>query len=846
MSEQSWHAQWSQDLERAWKERLTPAADNPRMSIRADAGHRATVAAPQPGGAANRTRQLSETENEEVRSKRPTVTPRREIHVAAPGIEGQLGRTEFELETELGAGGMGRVFRAKQISLGREVAVKQLQPTEEIPDATEVFESEACVTAILEHPNIVPVYDMGVDQAEQIFYSMKLVDGTPWDDLLAMRRPGHADAGPGERHDLRGHIEILLETANAVAYAHSRGIIHRDIKPQNVMVGDYGEVLLVDWGLACALAPDPKRPARILDINQVLVTCGTPVYMPPEISTGQREWVGPWTDVFMLGAVLFEVLYGIPPHEEATAIDALRIASKNEWSFPESVPPEIEPFHDVLRPVIERALSTHPHARQHDGKAFRDDLQAALRHLDSAELASEAVQDFRQIEGIQARAQHERLSGKQRKHSDQQQTYRTLGRVVAVLEQALEWWPENAVAQHYIVEAHLLHAFCALANEETSMVRQQLDLLGHLPEGVMPSPEQSARTASIKRRLDEILATRERKKRLTRLLQVSAIALALIVLVGSTVAALLVRGARDQARLERNHLSKLLIGTAADGLEAELEGLLQPVRGSLLGAADWAEAGRLDTDDPLALTSFFLPLIDGYPVISSVLRADTLGNEYMLLRQGDDGWRVRVSSPGLPAVFQTLDASGKVLETWTETIDYDPRTRPWFEAATTTRDTIVWTEPYTFFTTKQPGVTAARTAKSSGGREFVLGIDMLLTDLSEFTMRMPHTDHGDQHGMVFVLDAQRRVIGLPRSPKFVDDAAKLNAVLQPLDEIGEPVSAEALRSWDTGGMQSEPFRIEAAGQAWWAGFRSFELDAAHPLWIGVVLPEADFPDLVAP
>jgi serine/threonine protein kinase len=842
VSEQSWHAQWSQDLERAWKDRLTPDAENPRLSIRADAGHRPTIAAAEQGASANRTRQLSDGESEEVRNKRPTVTPRREIHVAAPGIEGQLGRTEFELETELGAGGMGRVFRAKQISLGREVAVKQLQPTEDIPDATEVFESEACVTAILEHPNIVPVYDMGVDQAEQIFYSMKLVDGTPWDDLLALRRPGTAEAAPGAKHDLRGHIEILLETANAVAYAHSRGIIHRDIKPQNVMVGEYGEVLLVDWGLACALYPDPKRPARILDINQVLITCGTPVYMPPEISTGQREWVGPWTDVYMLGAVLFEVLYGVPPHEEATAIDALRIASKNEWSFPEHVAPDIEPYHDVLRPVIERALSTHPHARQHDGKAFRDDLQAALRHLDSAELASEAVQDFRQVEGIQARAQHERRSGRQRKHADQQQTYRTLGRVVAVLEQALEWWPENAVARHYMVEAHLLHAFCALANEETSMVRQQLDLLGHLPEGVMPTPEQSARTATIKEKLDKILATRERKKRLTRLLQVSAIALALIVLVGSSVAALLIRSARDQARLERNHLSQLLIGTAADGLEAELEGLLQPVRGSLLGAADWAEAGRLDNDDPATLTSFFLPLIDGYPVISSVIRADTHGNEYMLLRQGD-GWRVRMSAPGQPASFQSLDASGKVVETWTESIDYDPRKRPWFEAATTTRGTVVWTEPYTFFTTKEPGVTAARTAKSPAGREFVIGIDMLLTDLSEFTMRMPHTAHGDQHGMVFVLDAQHRVIGLPRSPKFADDEAKLQAVLQPLDEIGEPISAEALRSWDDGGMNTEPFRIEAAGQAWWAGFRSFELDATHPLWIGVVLPEADFPDL---
>ena len=838
MTGEGWRAEWSNDLERAWKDRLT-TEDTPRTSVRSGAGHQPTIAATAQN---NRTRALSDGEAEEVRKRRATTTPRRRIHVSAPGIDGQMGRTEFELESEVGAGGMGRVFRAKQISLGREVAVKQLQPTEDLPDATEAFESEACITAVLEHPNIVPVYDMGMDQAEQIFYSMKLIDGTPWDDLLAKRRPGTAEAGPDEAHDLRGHIEILIEAANAVAYAHSRGIIHRDIKPQNVMVGEYGEVLLVDWGLACALHPDPARPSRILDINQVLITCGTPVYMPPEISTGQREWVGPWTDVYMLGAVLFEVLYGLPPHEEATALEALKIASRNEWSYPDTISPDIEPYHDVLRPILDRALSTHPHARQADGKAFADEVRAALRHLDSAELASEAVQDFREVEAIQAQLQQERQSGKVARHTDQQQTYRTLGRVVAVLEQALHSWPDNAMARHYIVEAHLLHAFCALSNEEISVVRQQLDLLGHLPSGVVPTPEQSTRAASLKQRLDKALALRGKKRRRIRLLQVSALALAVIVLVGSLAATVLIRSARDRARLERNHLSQLLIGTAADGLEAELEGLLQPVRGSLLGAADWAHAGRLDTDDPEVLTSFFLPLIDGYEVISSVLRADTLGHEYMLLRT-EGGWRVRVSRPGEAALFQELSPDGRVQRTWTETIDYDPRKRPWFQAASASPETVVWTDPYTFFTTRQPGMTAARTAKAPDGRSFVIGVDMLLTDLSEFTMRMPNTGQGEQHGKVFVLDAQHRVIGLPRSDKFSAEDAKLEAVLQPLGDIGEPISAEALRAWTEGGMEQQPFRIEASDQAWWTGFRSFELDATHPLWIGVVLPEADFPQL---
>ena len=120
---------------------------------------------------------------------------------------------------------------------------------------------------------------------------------------------------------------------------------------------------------------------------------------------------------------------------------------------------------------------------------------------------------------------------------------------------------------------------------------------------------------------------------------------------------------------------------------------------------------------------------------------------------------------------------------------------------------------------------------------------MLLSDLSEYTMRMPNAGRDSQHGKVFVLDAQHQVIGLPYSPAFADLDARIEAVLRPLDEIGEPVSAEALRVWNEGGMQADPFRIEASGGVWWAGFRSFELDTTHPLWIGVVLPEADFPEL---
>jgi hypothetical protein len=737
---------------------------------------------------------------------------------------------ELELLDELGAGGMGRVFRARQLALDREIAIKQLTPRESMPDAVEHFESEACITAVLDHPNIVPVYDMGADETGGVFYSMKLIAGTPWSQLLV-------DRGRSTRE----HVEILIEVANAVAFAHSKGIIHRDIKPSNVMIGEYSEVTLVDWGLACSLHPIPQA-ARIFDLSQVMITCGTPAYMPPEISTGQREWVGTWTDVYMLGAVLFELLYGLPPHESKTAIGAVEVAARNEWRLPDEIDPQKEPYHEILKPVVVRALATHPEQRYPDGKAFADAVRQALGHLDAAELANQAIQAFKGVEGQQAQVQHARKAGTSAEPGlDREGRYRALARVVAVLEQALTSWPENPTARHYLVEAHMLHAFIALDADHQWVAREHLRALEHLPAHIHPSAEQQARLAKLHKRLERHVAARDRKQRWMFAFQVSAIGLALALLVGAMIATFLISSARDQARRERNQLSRQLIATASEGVESELRSLLQPVRGSLLAASDWARAGRLDADDPQVLSSFFVPLIDRFPVISSVIRADDEGREYMLLRTAD-GWQVRWREPNGAAQFQKLAPDGSVLEAWAEPIDYDPHTRPWYVGAKALVEAdregaIHWTAPYTFFTTKEPGITASMPVTSSSGRPFVLGVDMLLTDLSAFTMTMADS----KEAKVFVLTEDFRVIGLPRSDRFTTPEAKLEAVLTPLGDLGEPVSAAALQQWEQAGrVEGEPFRFELQDTAWWSGFRRFELAAEHALWIGVVLPEADF------
>src|SRR5262249_33293512 len=155
-----------------------------------------------------------------------------------PGCENAGDR--YHLENNIGSGGMGLVMRASQTALTRAVAVKVLRPEIAKPKTLEQFQAEAHCTSYLEHPNIVPVYDAGHN-----FPVMKCLDGRPLSSMLAVPR-----AQP-----LTALVMILIKVCDAVAFAHSRGIIHRDIKPDNVMVGHFGEVVLMDWGLALQIVP---------------------------------------------------------------------------------------------------------------------------------------------------------------------------------------------------------------------------------------------------------------------------------------------------------------------------------------------------------------------------------------------------------------------------------------------------------------------------------------------------------------------------------------------------------------------------------------------------------------
>lgn len=277
----------------------------------------------------------------------------------------------FEARAELGGGGMGRVRLVHDRWLERLVAVKE--PVTEA-DARRLWR-EAHITARLEHPGIVPIYDLGLGPDGTPWYAMRVVRGRSLAEILRAR------PGPEER---MGLMRPLLAACEAVGFAHEQGIVHRDIKPDNLMIGAFGVMQVIDWGLA--LAPD------VPDADQG--SAGTLAYMAPEQARG--EAVDARADVFSLGAVLFHVVAGHGPRSHVAA-DALREAARRGERAP--LPAGVS---SELAAIIVRATAVDPAARYPDAKALADDLarlldgRRVLAHAySSAELLRRLVKAWR-------------------------------------------------------------------------------------------------------------------------------------------------------------------------------------------------------------------------------------------------------------------------------------------------------------------------------------------------------------------------------------------------------------------------------------------------------------------
>jgi serine/threonine protein kinase/Flp pilus assembly protein TadD len=253
----------------------------------------------------------------------------------------------YTVKREYARGGMGRILIAQDNAVGREVALKELllggteshsvPASTSSPELVERFLREAKVTGQLEHPNIVPVYEIAARDDGTVFYTMKLVRGKTMAHRLQQIQAGAGTAQQKMAERLK-LLDAYVDVCNAIAYAHSRGVIHRDIKPANIMLGDFGETLVLDWGLARVQGQQDSSTVRRKAEEQAFspslmqedagrtldgAVLGTPAYMPPEQARGELDKVDERADVYALGGILYELLAGRPPYEGANARDVL-------------------------------------------------------------------------------------------------------------------------------------------------------------------------------------------------------------------------------------------------------------------------------------------------------------------------------------------------------------------------------------------------------------------------------------------------------------------------------------------------------------------------------------------
>jgi serine/threonine-protein kinase len=294
---------------------------------------------------------------------------------------------------KLGLGGMGEIRRVHDPALNRSVALKIIR-SERMSQSgmLERFIEEAQITAQLSHPAIVPVHELGRLPDGRFYFTMKKINGQT---LSAVIRAVHGIRPDQTDWNVRRLLDAFLRVCEAIAYAHDRGVIHRDIKPSNIMLGAYGEVLVLDWGIAKVIShPDPSSRASdepvTTDRDQASANLsmtgrinGTPIYMSPEQARGEHNEVGPRSDVYSLGVVLFEILAGYAPFSgktQQTVLDAVRQGTRR--SLPST-------FHtpDGLRSICERAMAFSAADRYPDAQSFlstlRDWLEGATRRSEA-------------------------------------------------------------------------------------------------------------------------------------------------------------------------------------------------------------------------------------------------------------------------------------------------------------------------------------------------------------------------------------------------------------------------------------------------------------------------------
>lgn len=402
--------------------------------------------------------------------------------------------TESDYETEklLGEGGMGAVFSARQQSMDRPVAIKVLKSrAARLESSRQAFISEAVITGGLDHPNIVPIYEVGKQSDDALFYAMKQVEGVEWTERIS-------------QNTVTENLEILLRVSDAIAFSHARHIIHRDLKPANIMLGAFGEVLVMDWGLAMPTQDHPRR-----DSFPRPKRGGTPHYMAPEMAGDPMLDVDCRSDVYLLGAMLFEIVTGKAPH-------VLDPPPKNRRehvkaclaAVAENAIAETDETGELIE-IARKALSTDPADRYQTVPEFQVTIREYLEHEESIELAARASLNL--TDAIQ------------------KQDYDEFARARFGFEQALELWPNNHHADEGRLRACLEFARCAQSKNDFDLGLSLLDM-AHSPHRSLHE-ELTAERQVLMAREQQLAEQQQARRRLKRALTITAVA-ALIIVAG--------------------------------------------------------------------------------------------------------------------------------------------------------------------------------------------------------------------------------------------------------------------------------------------------------------------------
>lgn len=309
----------------------------------------------------------------------------------APPVEERLPTTGLELTEVLGVGGMGVVYRAKQTDLDRQIAFKRLLDGHTL-EARLRFMREARLTAQLEHPNIVPVHllDPGSEDVPG-GYAMKLVEGKTLGRLLAEACEQVAAGKPlDDDHDLETRLEIFLRVCDAIAFAHDRRIVHRDIKPANVMIGRFGAVYVMDWGIARPFGADvpldedevsqsvAERPSEP-DVTRVGMVVGSLQYMSPEQARGENSSLDGRSDQYSLGLLLHELVSLRPPHEEMPELELHKKVSHGDRPLLDAIDGKPARVPRELRAIVVKATELNPARRYENVRELAEDMRHFMR-----------------------------------------------------------------------------------------------------------------------------------------------------------------------------------------------------------------------------------------------------------------------------------------------------------------------------------------------------------------------------------------------------------------------------------------------------------------------------------